>query len=261
MHQYFNPIANIVGSQESYKFKQRTSQDFTRNNHLQSDSSNNSTIKCWLCSEAHKLPSCPKFQSKLLTDKKKVIETYELCCNCLAKEHGIKQCQSKVTCRVDGCRKRHHTLHHETKKVIASQSIADILNSVLRVILSNDSHSVRTNALLDCGADSTVVTEDIAKILQIKGEQKPRKIQNAFLDSDQIESKLVNFTISSTHHPQKIQITKAWSIPNLSISHTTILAIYETNFNVTVKQHTTRKVQFQFLDSFSPVLTKFSFWE
>ena len=60
VRQYFNPIANIIASQESNKFKQRISQEFTRNNHLQSDSLNNSTIKCWLCSEAHKLPSCPK---------------------------------------------------------------------------------------------------------------------------------------------------------------------------------------------------------
>ena len=32
------------------------------------------------------------------------------------------------------------------------------------------------NALSDCGADPFLVTEDIAKILQIKGEQKPLKI-------------------------------------------------------------------------------------
>ena len=37
--------------------------------------------------------------------------------------------------------------------------------------------------------------------------------------------------------------------------------IYETNFSVSVKYHTTRKVQFQFLNSFLLVLTKFSFWE
>ena len=87
-------------------------------------------------------------------------------------------------------------------------------------MLSNDSYSVRTNASLDCGADSTLVREYIAKILQLKGEKKPLKIQNAFLDSGQIESKLVNFTILLNHHPQKIQINKAWSIPNFSISHT-----------------------------------------
>ena len=79
---------------------------------------------------------------------------------------------------------------------------------------------MRINALLDCGADSTLVREDIANILQLKGEQKSLKIQNSFLDSDQTERKLVNFTILSNHHKQKIQITKAWLIPNLSIPHT-----------------------------------------
>ena len=78
---------------------------------------------------------------------------------------------------------------------------------------------MRTNALLDCGVSSTLVREDIAKILQLKGKQKPLKIQNVFLDSDQTELKLVNVTISSNHHPEKIQITKAWSIPNLPMPH------------------------------------------
>ena len=43
---------------------------------------------------------------------------------------------------------------------------------------------------------------------------------------------------------------------------TIILAkIYETNFSISVKQRTMGKVQFQFLNSFLLVLTKFSFWE
>ena len=43
---------------------------------------------------------------------------------------------------------------------------------------------------------------------------------------------------------------------------TTILAkIYETNFSVSVKQCSTGKVQFQFLNSFLLVQTKFPFWE
>ena len=92
--QYFNQIANIIVSQESNKFKQCTSQKFARNNHLQADGSGHSTIKCWLCREPHKLPCCPKFLSKLLADKKKVVETYKLCWKCLAKGHGIKQYHS-----------------------------------------------------------------------------------------------------------------------------------------------------------------------
>ena len=74
---------------------------------------------------------------------------------------------------------------HETKKVIASQSImgedfaqnssiqSTVIQSqkylqVLPVILSINSYSMRRNGLLDCRADSTVVREDIAKMLQLK---------------------------------------------------------------------------------------------
>ena len=49
---------------------------------------------------------------------------------------------------------------------------------------------------------------------------------------------------------------------NVNNRNTAILAkIYETNVSVSVKYRTTAKVQFQFLNSFSLVLTKFSFWE
>ena len=46
------------------------------------------------------------------------------------------------------------------------------------------------------------------------------------------------------------------------VAEYTILAkIYETNVTVSVKYCTKVKVQFQFLNSFLLVLTKFSFWE
>ena len=110
-----------------------------------------------------------------------------VCWNCLAKGDGIKQCQS-VTCRADGCKKHNHSLLNETKKLIASQSIMEKVAQnnniqstgnqpkrylqVLPVILSDDSYSLRTNALLGSGADSTLFRENITKILQLKGEQK-----------------------------------------------------------------------------------------
>ena len=73
----------------------------------------------------------------------------------------------------------HHTLLHEAKKITASQSIVEeevaeynsiqstVIQSktylqILPVTLSTDGYSVRTNTLLDCGAHSTLVREDIA---------------------------------------------------------------------------------------------------
>ena len=85
--------------------------------------------------------------------------------------------------------------------------------------LPNGSYSVRANVLLDCRADSTFV-RDIDKTSQLEGAHNPLKMQNAFLYSGQIESKLVSFKILSNHHPRKIEIFKAWSIPKLSTADT-----------------------------------------
>ena len=74
--------------------------------------------------------------------------------------------------------------------------------------LPNGSYSVRANVLLDCRADSTFVREDIDKTSQLEGAHNPLKIQNTFLYSGQIASKLVSFKILSNHHPRKIEISK-----------------------------------------------------
>ena len=75
--------------------------------------------------------------------------------------------------------------------------------------LPNGSYSVRANVLLGCRADSTFIREDIDETSQLEGAHNPLKIQNAFLYSGQIESKLVSFKILSNHHPRKIEISKA----------------------------------------------------
>lgn len=46
VHQYFNPIANKVASQENYSHKSRHQQDSTGNNFVSTDNNGNSALKC-----------------------------------------------------------------------------------------------------------------------------------------------------------------------------------------------------------------------
>ena len=135
-----------------------------------------------------------------------------VCWKCLAKGDGIKQFQS-VACTADSCKQHNHSLLNETKKVIVSQSIVEKVAQnnniqskanqskrylqVLPVILSHDSYLLRTNALLGCGADSTLFREDITEILQLKREQKSltKDTESIFrFRSDRIKiSKFYNF--------------------------------------------------------------------
>ena len=223
----FNPIANIIASQET---KSKDVPPHARSNHGKIMQSEDNKLTCWLCNDKHKLHQCEMFKSKSLPEKKVIVEKERLCWNCLAKGHQIKECKSTVKCRITNCGKRHHTLLHEIKPpnppkddVTTNNLKANIdpkvYLQILPVKVSNGKRTVKTNALLDAGADSMLIREDIAKQLDLHGNSRNLKIHNAFLKSKTVESKLVNFSVSSKDHPEKIDIKNAWTVLNLNIRH------------------------------------------
>ena len=68
-------------------------------------------------------------------------------------------------------------------------------------------------------ADSTLIREDIVKQLDLHGSSRHLEIHSAFLKSKTVESKLVNFSVSSKDHSEKIDIKNAWAVPKLNICH------------------------------------------
>ena len=78
---------------------------------------------------------------------------------------------------------------------------------------------MKTNTLVNTGADSTLIREDIVKQLDLHGSSRNLEIHNAFLKYKPVESKLVNFSVSSKDHPEKTDIKNAWAVPNLNIQH------------------------------------------
>ena len=128
------------------------------------------------------------------------------------------------------CGKRHHTLLHEIKPpnppkddVTTNNLKANIdpkvYLQILPVKVSNGKRTVKTNALLDAGADSKLIRKDIVKQLDLHGSSRNLEIHNAFLKYKPVESKLVNFSVSSKDHPEKTDIKNAWAVPNLNIQH------------------------------------------
>ena len=67
---------------------------------------------------------------------------------------------------------------------------------ILPVKVSNGKRTVKVTALLDAGADSTLIRVDIAKQLDLHGSSRNLEIHNPFLKSKTVESKLVNFSVS-----------------------------------------------------------------
>ena len=66
----------------------------SKNNHHRSTNLDKSkpskTIRCWLCSNEHRLMNCETFLSKSLPEKNAFVFKENLCFNCLSKGHGLK---------------------------------------------------------------------------------------------------------------------------------------------------------------------------
>ena len=170
-------------------------------------------------------------------ERLRLVKVNKLCFNCLSNSHMINNCKSKVFCRVDNCKKRHHTLLHlvnegnnsssssndTTQNYQTNQHTAIGLNDktlelpqqseaavntqrgakhtflqIIPVKLSNGHTFIETNALLDCGSNTTLLRKDITQRLNLKGKQAKLNITSALSRSHNIDSATVSFNISST---------------------------------------------------------------
>ena len=119
----FNPISAIIEHEEKRK------RDFRENSHrLERDNRNPlrtflaleegtlnyqpNILRCWLCSKDHKIAECNHFVTLSADECLRLVKIKKLSFNCLSISHMISNCKSKVFCRVDNCKKRHHTLLH-----------------------------------------------------------------------------------------------------------------------------------------------------
>ena len=167
----------------------------------------------------------------------------------------INNCKSKAFCRVDNCKKRHHTLLHPANECDNSnsssndttqnyqtnqhttirlndqtyespQQVEAAVNTQLGaehtfiqfipVKLSNAHTFLESNALLDCGSDTTLFRKDITQRLNFKGKQEKLSITSALSRSHNIHSATVSFDVSSRSVSSSTQIS-AWIAHNLKI--------------------------------------------
>ena len=82
--------------------------------------------------------------------------------------------------------------------------------------VSNGEKTFQVNAILDGGSDSTLISKTADK-LEFLGNDFSLTVTNVLLTKSKISSKLVNFSLSSSHHPSPINISNAWVVENLNL--------------------------------------------
>ena len=179
----------------------------------------------------HNVSLCPEIKDLSYPDIIKTIKDKKLCFNCLLNTHLINKCKSKMSCKIDGCKKRHHTTMHPpnppvtnppatnitTDTEVHSQNATDQYRTnraylqIVTVKLMKKDIVVETNALLNTGSDSTFLCSDIPTKLQLKGEDRKLNISSALSHRKNINSKIVTIAVK-LDEPGKSFDIKAWVV-------------------------------------------------
>ncbi len=142
----------------------------------------------------HKLEDCRAFKAKSSEEKSKQAKDLRLCFRCLRPGHFLRNCMSKVTCKVEGCGKAHHTLLHREARSNAnlekppvrqqensSSAYACNVKGLLPVIgvkVIGAKSQVETYALCDPGSTHSWIDNDITQTLDLKGKPESLVLSN-----------------------------------------------------------------------------------
>ena len=119
----FNPISTIIYHQETQK------RDLHKDSHCLERENRNpyrtflamgkgmwnhqpNILRCRLCYKDHKIAKCNQFVTLSIDVRLRLVKVIKLCFICLSNSHMINSFKSKVSCRVDNCKKKHHTQLH-----------------------------------------------------------------------------------------------------------------------------------------------------
>ena len=168
--------------------------------------------------------NCYQFVKQSLEERKKFVQNKKLCKSCLSKGHQLDACTSKFTCRKNDCSQKHHTLLHEDKTNELVSNTPESSNSktspstflqIIPVNLINGKKTIKTNALLDTGSDSTFITNDIVRQLCLKGIDQEISLFNVMSRKKTFQSKLVDLDNSLNLNPENVKIKKAWIVNSM----------------------------------------------
>ncbi|XP_070075146.1 uncharacterized protein [Drosophila takahashii] len=202
---------------------------------------------CDLCSkETHPVRLCPRFIQMAVEARENYIKKKQLCLNCFARGHQLRDCSSTHSCFV--CRGRHHTLlhrgnpfsnnpsssgharprsdppsggsdipdeHSNVQVCFASGSKAVLLGTAMIDICHLGTH-FRARALIDSGSEATFITERLFKLVNLPFRPIQAKVSGLNQTVSAQSTRLCHFAIRSPTKPGLQLDTAAYVLPELA---------------------------------------------
>lgn len=169
---------------------------------------NNTPSSCPLCKCSHKLYSCPKFKLMTIDDRLALVSNKKLCSICL-NAHS-KPCRYHFKC--DTCKQKHNSLLHKdadpTPVTLLSNTTSTqvLLPTAKFKLVAADGTELHVKALLDSGAQVSLITSELVNILQLQ----PKEVESGVIGIGNFVNKLnkyVQFRIQSLINDFSLQIS------------------------------------------------------
>ncbi|XP_058467108.1 uncharacterized protein LOC131440034 [Malaya genurostris] len=183
---------------------------------------------CNICGLAgHRVVECSKFKGLNMDERWNIVQRKGLCRTCL-NNHGKWPCKSWKGCEIDNCRDRHHTLlHSSTMKVSASHINQSIYQSplfrIIPVMLYGRDAGRTIFAFIDEGSSVSLLEENVAKTLGVKGETEPLTLQwTGNMTRNELRSQLVKIEIAGVGSASQRKHIQARTVKQLVLPKQTM---------------------------------------
>ena len=196
--------------------------------HISSNRPSNSH-KCWICeNSSHWVDQCSRFTSMRPNDRLKAVKENHACFCCLkraGRDHRASTCSRRRQCseRMNGnqCKYFHHPLLHDSNQPITA-TIASVANNqetmlpIVEVdILGAEGLRKHGNALMDSGAQISLIRLPLADDLRLKGKDAVVTITKVGGEEEELRTKVFRVRIRSLEDSSTHTI-KAVGIPSIS---------------------------------------------
>uniref|UniRef100_A0A5S6QIG6 CCHC-type domain-containing protein n=1 Tax=Trichuris muris TaxID=70415 RepID=A0A5S6QIG6_TRIMR len=195
--------------------------------------------------DSHGIVSCPTFLKMNATESLSVVRQSRLCHRCLGTGHVKRMCRSKGKCTVYGCKGAHHPLLHGAPRMYPGQNIQQgsplamnteehdtsvitarvnchsnkvrVLCAVVPILVTSGTTTCRSHALLDSGAEVSMMWQQLSQRLNMHGEKRMFDIRtvNGASQVPAIETKC---TISAVDRSTTFEVDPLIIVANMKLS-------------------------------------------
>ncbi|KAL7830355.1 hypothetical protein SRHO_G00314820 [Serrasalmus rhombeus] len=206
--------------------------------------------KCLKCSEPHFLNQCPAFRSLTVPERLMFVHEKHLCQNCFMMGHRAEVCTRNWVCNVPGCGQKHnkwlHPNHTNKQNATASQNATGdnkttqqnqstqspnvtcgfagagngkVCLPIVPVVVRGKASNISsvTYALLDAGANTSLVSEELTKKLKVKGKPARLDLDTVGGSQEGIFTRCVNLEIDSLYDGNMYTLNGVRTLSKLNI--------------------------------------------